>query len=161
MICDQYIHLCKRLSEHGFEHYEISNFAKCEKFSRHNLRYWQGNEYIGIGPSAYSYLLKKRFHYPADMAEFIENGTVVFDENGGGLEEFVMLRLRLKFGLDLNELCEKFSISNIDPLLELAIKLSKAGLCNFSGKRIQLTDEGMLVSNSIILKIIGAIDENL
>ena len=89
------------------------------------------------------------------------DSAIVFDENGGGLEEFVMLRLRLSFGLDLNELCEKFSISNIDPLLDLAIKLSKAGLCNLSNNRIQLTDEGMLVSNSIILKIIGAIDENL
>lgn len=160
-ICNQYLHLCQRLKEAGFEHYEISNFARNGSFSRHNVRYWEGKEYIGIGPSAYSYFAGDRFHYPADIEEYIEKAEVVFDEKGGGLEEFVMLHLRLGSGLDVAELFDKFAIPNINPLLNLVKRLEKAELCRFNNNRIQLTDKGMLVSNSIIFEILGAINENL
>ena len=159
-ICEQYLYVCKRLEENGFSHYEISNFARPDKFSRHNNRYWQGQEYIGIGPSAYSYFEGKRFHYPADIHSYINEPSVVYDEDGGGIEEFVMLRLRLSQGLNLDELGQ-FGVTEISSVLRLAGKLEKAGLMDVMGNNISLTDQGMLVSNSIILEILGAINENL
>lgn len=159
-VCEQYLYVCKRLKEEGFLHYEISNFGKPGKFSRHNNRYWKGAEYIGIGPSAYSYFEGKRFHYPTDIKSYINEGNIVYDEDGGGLEEFVMLRLRLSEGLNLDEL-GRFGITNLSSVLRLANKLAKAKLLIVKDTNISLTDEGMLVSNSIILEILGAINENL
>ncbi len=159
-ICEQYLYVCKRLKEEGFLHYEISNFAKEGKISRHNNRYWQGKEYIGIGPSAYSFFEGKRFHYPADINAYINEPSVIYDEDGGGLDEFVMLRLRLSEGLDLDKL-KQFGVSDFSFVLKLADKLSKAGLMKVKDNNISLTDKGMLVSNSIILEILGAINENL
>ena len=160
-VCNQYLHLCKRLEDSGFEHYEISNFAKFGKKSRHNMRYWEGKEYIGIGPSAYSYFEGDRFHYPANINEYIEKSEIVFDEKGGGLEEFVMLNLRLNSGLNLEKLCHDFSISNPSVLFKLGEKLAASGLCIFDNNQLRLTNNGMLVSNSIILEILGALNENL
>ena len=159
-VCEQYLYVCKRLKEEGFLHYEISNFAKEDKFSRHNNRYWKGKEYIGIGPSAYSYFEGTRFHYPADIDSCKSQPCIVFDEDGGGIEEFVMLRLRLSEGLNLDELVE-FGVTDFSSALKLANKLAKAELMTVKENNISLTDKGMLVSNSIILEILGAIDENL
>ena len=159
-ICEQYLYVSKRLKENGFLHYEISNFAKKDKFSRHNNRYWQGKEYIGIGPSAFSYFEGKRFHYPADINAYINEPGVIYDEDGGGLEEFVMLHLRLSEGLSLDEL-RAFGVTDVSSILKLADKLEKARLVEVKDNNISLTDTGMLVSNSIILEILGAINENL
>lgn len=156
-VCEQYLHVCSRLEDNGFSHYEISNFAKEGLVSRHNTRYWKSEEYIGIGPSAYFYFEGKRFHYPADILDFINSAEIVFDEDGGGMEEFVMLALRLKEGLNLSALSEKFGKYDFSALLRLVKRLEKAELCKFKDNRISLTNKGMLVSNSIIVEILGVI----
>ena len=140
---EQYLYLCKRLEDAGYGHYEISNFAKMGFESRHNLKYWECKEYLGIGPAAHSFIGNERFFYERNLKKFIENPETVFD---GKAEETdgIMLGLRLKKGVDLAPHQE------LKPLLD---NLVKAKLATFENGRFCLTDEGMLVSNSIITEI--------
>ncbi len=142
-ICEQYLYMCDYLCKKGYEHYEISNFAKPKLESRHNLKYWNCEEYLGIGPSAHSFLDKKRFYYPRDMRAFISGNNPVFDADGGSEEEKIMLSLRLKNGVNADKLPKdkvKFFVKN--------------GFAELKNDRFSLTDKGMLVSNQIILQLL-------
>ena len=142
----QYLTVCNELKRNGFEHYEISNFARKGKISRHNLKYWRCDEYLGIGPSAHSFLFGKRFYYPRDIKGFINGNEPIPDGVGGDRVERIMLGLRLCEGVNIN-----FFSGDIT---EKAKELQKAGFIKLKDGRISLTDEGMLVSNSIITELI-------
>lgn len=146
----QYLTVCDYLESSGYSHYEISNFAKPEKESRHNLKYWLLAPYLGIGPSAYSYFEGRRFHYENDIRKFIRSPETVFDEAGGGFEEYIMLSLRLKRGLLFSELSEYFGMAPNVRFSETVGLLEKEKLVLSDENGIRLTDKGMLVSNSVI-----------
>ena len=156
---DQYLYMCERLEKSGYTHYEISNFCLPGRESRHNLKYWRCGEYLGIGPSAHSFINGKRFYYPRDMKAFIKGTKPVYDGNGGDAEEYIMLRLRLAEGLDIKELESRFGI-NADKIRKAVVPLKKAGFLKTGDSTIRLTDKGMTVSNSIITKILENCDEN-
>lgn len=136
-----YLQAVSRLSESGFSQYEISNFAKAGYESRHNLKYWRCEEYIGIGPAAHSYYGGKRFAVPRDLAAFIEGEAQpveLTDDHPDQAEERVMLGLRLTEGIPLTaELSERLS-------------LIPKHLYKTENNRLSLTPEGFLVSNEII-----------
>ena len=145
---DQYLQMCQYLENAGYSHYEISNFAKRGKESRHNLKYWKLEDYLGIGPSAHSFLDGKRFFYNRNLNEFIKGASPLPDGEGGNEGERVMLALRLSEGL---------KISLTPPLAKKCDLLSKCGLLNMKDGFISLTDKGMLLSNSIITEILECI----
>ncbi len=150
---EEYLYLCNALKEMGYNHYEISNFCKEGFHSRHNNVYWNCQEYIGIGPSAYSYFEGERFHYANDLRAFIKGSDTVYDEEGGSLYEYVMLKLRLSSGLNQKELKQLYNKTFSNKFIEKANMLKAAGLVNFSGESISLTENGMLISNSIITEL--------
>ena len=148
-----YLSSCQILEENGFEHYEISNFAKEGKRSRHNMKYWKAEEYIGIGASAHSYYKGERFSCPSSIKAFIEKAQKedsYANTKKDRLEEFVMLSLRLSDGLDLNKLETK-------PDISLIKELEKNNLLKLKDNKISLTNEGFYVSNSIIVKIMESL----
>ena len=156
-VADQYLHMCDRFKKAGYEHYEISNFAKKGFFSRHNTKYWKDLEYIGIGPAAHSFFEGKRFFYPQDIKLFCEKAETASDGIGGSEEEFVMLALRLKRGLIFSEYEEIFGKKLPMGAINKAKLYEKGSLCRVTQNSISLTDKGMLVSNSIICEIVGEI----
>lgn len=98
--------LCKKATAAGLEHYEISNFAKKGCASRHNMAYWRRTDYLGIGPSAHSFLKGVRYSTPEDTAAFISNpdplqNPLPIDEREA-YEEAVMLGLRTNEGIPLS-----------------------------------------------------------
>lgn len=149
-VSNQYLLLCRELEKAGYEHYEISNFAKSNFHSHHNSAYWQCGEYLGFGPAAHSFYNGKRFYYPPDIDKYIENPEPIPDGIGGTAEEYIMLGLRLKSGISGTEFKNKFGYPLPDPIYQKAERLKQSGLCLMSGDNISLTDNGMLVSNSII-----------
>lgn len=151
-VCDMYLQVCRRLRESGFEHYEISNFALPGFQSRHNNKYWLCEEYLGLGPSAHSFLNRKRFYYKNNFNSFLKNEPPVFDCAGGTKEEFVMLALRLSRGLVLSEYESRFGEEFPKEKLLFAKELQKHGLFEADEKKISLTEKGFLLSNSIIEK---------
>ncbi|MBR4099969.1 MAG: radical SAM family heme chaperone HemW [Clostridia bacterium] len=142
-ICEQYLYMCEYLGKKGFSHYEISNFAKPQFESRHNLKYWNCEEYLGLGPSAHSFLNGERFYYPRDMKAFISGNTPIFDSEGGSDDEKLMLALRLKKGVSTDALPQ----SKLDFFV-------KNGFAEIQNNQFSLTDKGMLISNQIILQLL-------
>lgn len=157
---EQYLLLCDTLKTAGYEHYEISNFAKKGYQSRHNNRYWKQEEYLGIGPSAHSFFEGKRFYYDRDISSFIKSAETVFDGFGGDETEFIMLSLRLSSGLCFKEFQSRFNKPLDERIIKKAKSLEKHGLCSVEDCGISLSDKGMLVSNSIIFTLIGDVYEN-
>lgn len=149
-VSEQYLMLCQMLKQNGYEHYEISNFAKKDMHSRHNSAYWECKEYLGLGPAAHSFLSGKRFYYPADLKEYIKSPTPVPDGEGGGKYEYIMLGLRLKKGISAAEFKDKTGSDLPEGIMKKAIQLKNSGICDINGDRISLSDEGMLVSNAVI-----------
>ena len=142
------------LEEAGFIHYEISNFAKAGFESKHNTKYWELENYLGIGPGAHSYVDGKRFCFECDTESFINGEKAIFDSLGGDCEEYIMLKLRLKKGLLLSELQ---SIYGEEPLIKIKRKapfLKEQGLINFDEENLSLTRKGYLLSNSVICELI-------
>lgn len=154
----QYLFMCDYFENAGYEHYEISNFCKDGKISRHNIKYWLGDEYLGIGPSAHSFVNGKRFYYPPSISEFTHNGDTVEDGAGGGKEEYIMLRLRLTEGINPSEYAKKFESELPKEFIECCKRFEKANFMNIHENRINLTNEGMLLSNSIISELLDCLE---
>ena len=151
---DMYFYAVETLEQFGYHQYEISNFSKPGFESRHNLKYWRDEEYLGFGPSAHSFFEGKRFFYKRNLAEYIKGAAPVFDGDGGGAEEYIMLGLRLCEGLDLEKFEQKFGFPFKKTSLAVAKELALHGLVAFDGKKIALTRHGFLLSNEIISRLI-------
>ncbi len=144
---------CNKLKKNGFSHYEISNFCKPGFESRHNLKYWQLCEYIGIGPSAHSYFEGKRFYCERSFESFYRN-EYRYDCDGGGYEEFVMLALRLEKGLIFKDFEKKYGFGVPNTVLDKAKILESHKLLNLTDEKISLTEKGFLLSNEIIVQLL-------
>ena len=154
----QYLFMCDFLKNKGFLHYEISNFAKECRESRHNLKYWQGAEYLGLGPSAHSFLNGKRFYYPRDLKGFIKGNCPLPDGDGGDKEEYIMLALRLSHGVSFEEYKNRFGEALPQSFFDKCLLFEKAGLMCTNDLTASLTNNGMLLSNSIITELLECIE---
>ena len=158
---EMYLLACEILKNNGFEHYEISNFAKDGKRSRHNMKYWQSEEYIGIGASAHSYFDGERYAFPPSVKDFIKEARreeVYKNTEKDRIEEFIMLSLRLSDGLDLEKLQREYGITPNDNFFLLVNELEKHGLLTNKNNRVTLTDKGFFVSNSVIVEIMDKLE---
>lgn len=151
---DMYLEAVSFLNQNGFNQYEISNFAQPGFESRHNLKYWNCEEYLGIGPSAHSFLDGKRFFYPRDIERFMSGGECVFDSYGGELNEYIMLRLRLRDGLVFDEVKKRYPTFDKNRYIKKSEELKTHGLVELDDDFIRLTTTGFLLSNAVISKII-------
>lgn len=148
LVCDQYLHTVDRLSGAGLAQYEISNFSRSGYESRHNLKYWHCEEYLGLGPAAHSFVNGKRFFYPRDLDRFLQGTPPIPDGDGGGQEERLMLALRLTEGIQPALL----SIQGRD---KAAFFIKRGLMCEKAG-RLSMTPSGFLISNAIISELIQA-----
>ncbi len=146
---EAYLSACRELERRGYEQYEISNFARPGFASRHNLRYWNTDEYLGVGPAAHSFFNGQRFHYERSLPAFLSGAAPVPDGAGGTLEEYVMLRLRLSEGLWESALRERFG-ADFSLFGSRPEALAQGGLLTRAPGRIALTARGFLVSNAVI-----------
>jgi oxygen-independent coproporphyrinogen-3 oxidase len=145
---DMYLKTVETLENYGFMQYEISNFSKKGFESRHNLKYWKCEEYIGIAPSAHSYLNGNRYNVPSDLNQFVNNiyqTEIQTDDISGNFEEKAMLALRLKSGLEFDMCGEKKA-----DIIKKSQILIKNGLADMNNDKLWLTPKGFLVSNQII-----------
>ena len=147
---EQYLFMCQKLRENGYNHYEISNFSRENRESNHNLKYWIGDDYLGIGPAAHSCVEGRRFYYPRDLKKFIKTPEIIEDGAGGEKEEQLMLGLRLSKGVDLSKIYDEIPQGIIDKVTMLV----KAGCVEANLPHISLTESGMLISNSIISELL-------
>jgi oxygen-independent coproporphyrinogen III oxidase len=148
------------LREKGFRHYEISNFTRPGDECRHNLNYWRGGEYLGLGPAAASHLNGRRFKNPADLPAYLENPAdqVGEEEDLGAADkaaEEAVLRLRLLTeGLDIQPLAQKFGDGNVAGLVARLNKLAAARSLSRRRTVYRLKPAQALVCNPVLTELV-------
>lgn len=158
---DMYLSAIEILRQHGYRQYEISNFCRKGNVSRHNLKYWNGEPYLGFGPNASSDFGGNRFTIVRDLQQYIDGikqGGQVLQEvqeiaSRDRAGEYLMLRLRTAAGID-PKIYEKRYLLPFSPLEKYLEECHKQGLVTktFDG-RWHLTPNGFLVSNNIISEL--------
>ena len=142
----------------GYEHYEISNYARPGCRSQHNLHTWQDRAYLGFGPGAYSYYGGARYGQSRDLAAFLRGEDITVDryvpDSAGQMEEYIMLNLRLREGFSEADFASRFGEDFMETRGGVCAPLLSHGLMVREGGRIRLTERGWLVSNSILAELI-------
>lgn len=152
---EMYLFLVSELKKSGFNQYEISNFAKKGYTGKHNLKYWQAQEYLGIGPSAHSFVNGKRFFYPRSIKDFLSGNIKAIDDGvGGTIDEYLMLNLRLCEGLNNSKFKSRFGFNLPEIYFKRAKQFQKYGLTFVDNENIRLTPKGFLISNELISKML-------
>ena len=154
-----YYELIDRLTANGYEHYEISNFARPGYRSRHNSSYWHDVPYIGLGAAAHSYIENRRLWNTADIHAYIDGikrGKPVFEQevldDDTHYNDRIATALRTSDGLDLNTLSERhrrYCLHEAQPFLD-------DGLLRLNDNRLVLTRSGLFVSDMIMSALIWA-----
>ena len=157
-----------RLGSAGLMHYELSNFAVCGRESKHNLKYWKRQPYLGVGLDAHSMLRAAgggaiRFGYGDELPEFLGPSQPWCPERLSGqaeLEEAWFLGLRLAEGVSLKRLRAEFG-AQVDAFLPVLHELTDAGLIKREAEVVKLTERGKLLSNEVFRAILEVGDEEL
>ncbi|MCL1819263.1 MAG: radical SAM family heme chaperone HemW [Oscillospiraceae bacterium] len=159
---DMYLLADELLVQAGFRHYEVSNFAKPSRESRHNMKYWTLQPYMGFGPAAHSDFDGRRFSYVKSIKGYIEgisgdNEVIAQSEIIPEIEragEYLMLNLRTDTGVSSNEYSRMFRAS-FDSIETSLKRFEEHGITLRTGDRWRLTPKGFLVSNAVISSILG------
>jgi oxygen-independent coproporphyrinogen-3 oxidase len=149
-VADEYLFACRALAEAGYRHYEVSNFAEPEYESLHNRVYWEGGDYLGLGPAAHSALDGRRFwNEPSLEAYLSRTGPELvrargFDVGADHDLERAMLALRTERGAPRSWLTQDDGV--ID-------ELQREGLVAVGDGRVRATDRGYLVLNDLVIRL--------
>ena len=151
-VSDMYGEMGEILSRFGYEKYEISNFSKKGRESRHNLKYWRCEDYLGFGVAAHSYFEGVRFAHSRDLDAYLNGQSIIIEVERIGAEEamneFVLLGMRLSRGVDLAEFSARFGRDFCECFPAFA-KYSPE-FVQLDGERCRFTDKGMFVSSYIL-----------
>jgi oxygen-independent coproporphyrinogen-3 oxidase len=153
----QFMILMDMMEAAGYEHYEISNFAKPGFRSKHNSSYWQGIPYFGFGPGAHSYDGYTRYWNVSNNARYIDslnsNNIIPFDKEDltetMQINEYIMTSLRTMEGIDLAFLAEKWGASKAETLKKESFSYASRGMILYNNEHIVLTREGKLFADGI------------
>ena len=159
----QFKTLIEFAGEEGFEHYEISNFARPGYHSKHNMGYWTGIPYLGIGPSAHSFDGSKRRWNVANNTTYmhsIENGTNAYYgsewiDTSKAYNEYVMTALRTMWGIDLDHIGKHFGKQQRDRLLLEAGTFIRSGILMHSRENLCLSNEGKMIADYVISALLA------
>lgn len=149
--------LIDTLRSNDFEHYEISNFAKLERYAKHNTNYWRGHHYLGIGPSAHSFNGSSRSWNISNNASYIrsimsgettmETEILTFEDQ---FNEYIMTSLRTIWGVNIKYLKERFGDLAVDHINNASREFIEKGHLEItSDNSIRLTAEGKLIADML------------
>ena len=161
---NMYWYVKNTLELKGYSHYEISNFSKKGKESKHNINCWNQEEYIGFGVAAHSYIKNVRFSNTNNLEEYIKNINSGKFENNKNIEEeqtiedkekeFMMLGFRKINGVDISKFKEKFVNNPIFLYKDKLNKLVEEGLIEIDLNSIKLTNKGIDLANLVFEEFI-------
>jgi oxygen-independent coproporphyrinogen-3 oxidase len=151
------------LEQNGLRHYEISNFARLDRESRHNVKYWRRQPYLGFGLDAHSMVRARdgsalRFSTTAVLAEYLGNDTahdVRQLSPGEELEEAWFLGLRLRAGVAWQALIAEFGRERVEIFLPVVRELCQLELVTEEAGMVRLTRRGVLFSNEVFARFLG------
>ena len=149
----EYMVVHEALTAAGYEHYEVSNYAKRGCRARHNSAYWQGVEYLGIGPGAHSFSRDNRTWCISSAKEYAD-GVIRFESEEltelDHMNEYVMTSLRRVEGIDLSYIERCFGVQHKERIMAAAREWIKAGIVVVEGDMLAIRPERFLVSDAVI-----------
>ncbi|MED4122519.1 radical SAM family heme chaperone HemW [Halalkalibacterium halodurans] len=162
-----YRQLCYETEKHGFTQYEISNFAKKGYESRHNLVYWNNDEYYGFGAGAHGYVGGVRYMNHGPLPKYLqaieEGRRPVFESHHVSrveqMEEQMFLGLRKRSGVEERVFVERFGVSMFSLYEKQIAQLVARCLLERTDDRVRLTDEGLLLGNEVFEQFLAVLDE--
>ena len=153
---EQFVLLMNQMEQAGYEHYEISNFSKPGKRSKHNSSYWQGKKYYGFGPAAHSYDGIKRKWNVSNNALYIQSlkkNSIPSEEetltSTQSINEYIMTSLRTLEGLDLEKINSLFGTNHVNQLLNASKIYIQSEKIIQQNNRLILTKQGKLFADGI------------
>ncbi len=154
---DMYLYTVETLNHYGYQQYEVSNFARRGKASRHNMKYWDMDDYLGFGPGAHSCIGNTRYSFVRDLQAYIKGVTqegAILDEYEkldelDRASEYLMLGMRRSRGI-CEEEYKKVYRSDFAPIEALLLEYEKDGWTKKFDGRWCFTPEGFLLSNILI-----------
>lgn len=155
----QYNQVHTTLAEAGYDHYEISNFAREGRRSRHNSSYWQSQPYLGIGPAAHSFDGESRVWARSSVADYlagVDRGECYENELLTATDRYnetIMTSLRCREGVDLAELEKKFGRARKEYFVNETARFVASGVLVSDGNRVAMCPERWLVSDSVIAEL--------
>lgn len=161
---EEYKTMCNMLAAEGYEHYEVSNFAKPGFESQHNSAYWRQEPYLGLGPGAHSYDVKSRQYNVSNNATYIK--ALVADKLPNEIEilsqsqiynEYILTGLRTSRGVDLLRIKQAFNIDLLEKHKAYLEKCLADHLAIIDNNKLILTDKALILADSIIIELM--IDE--
>ena len=154
---DMYELVVKMMKDAGYRHYEISNFARGGRESKHNSKYWRLDEYLGLGLAAHSDFGGKRLENTRDMERYLGGEWLEAESDISNSErefEFLMLGLRTADGISKSEFLARFDVDFDEKYGEKMEKFKKMGYFCEKGDALALTESGFEVSNAILTEIL-------
>lgn len=156
---DMYLGAIELLTGKGFEHYEVSNFSKKGYNSKHNLTYWNNEEYYGFGVSAHGYINGVRYGNVETLSEYIKDPLIHKDSKiltaQEKLEEEIFLGFRKMAGINIKEINAKYGIDFDEKYKDILAKYMSINLIDKTQNGYKLTDQGILVSNVVLADFLG------
>lgn len=152
-----YLYIYETLKAHGYERYEISNFAQSGYRSKHNELYWQNLNYYAIGYGASGYINRERYTIGGSFTKYIQGKLKVTRENITEemfIEEYIMLNLRREDGFLLHDFKARTGYEFKELFGEKSKNLITSGLLEVTKERVLLTDEGKLLLNFVLFKLL-------
>lgn len=150
---EEYLHVHEALTAAGYEHYEVSNYAKPEHRAKHNSSYWRGVEYLGIGPGAHSFSKDNRTWCTSSAKQYGE-GELLYESEEltftDHLNEYIMTSLRTVEGIDLNTIEERFGKDYRKRIEGTANMWVNMGALQYQGSRLAIPVSKFLISDSVI-----------
>lgn len=148
----QYLALCNMLDRHGYLHYEVSNFARPGFESKHNRTYWEGGDYLGIGPAAHSFVGGIRRRNRSSLEIYLANRGETFDpvRRFDSQDERERRLERLFLGLRTSR---GISLEMVEGMEDVIDALTANGLASVAGERLTLTDRGFLLLDEIVVRL--------
>jgi len=170
---DQYEWTCERMAAAGYEHYEISNWARPGRRCQHNLTYWRCREYLGLGAGAHSYFQGVRFADVASPARYVELVEQSWSERGAdgaarfqqvvqgetitpelAMADTLILGLRLLDGVALDDFRSRFGVDALEVFGDRLALSSAEGLLEADDDRLRLTERGRLLANEVFVPLL-------
>ena len=154
---DAYKYIDAELKKAGYIHYEISNWSKPGRESKHNLTYWNNEKYYGIGLSASGYIDDIRYKNTTNFNKYISFINEIDEEivtKKDEIEYEIMLKLRTKYGLDLEQFKAEFGIDLFSLKKDLIEQYVKSGHLEMVGSTLIPTFEGMMIEDKIVLDLL-------
>ena len=150
---DMYETVITSLQEAGFDHYEISNFSKDGKVSKHNLVYWNNEDYLGVGTGSHSHITDKRFYHTKNISAYIEqitehNTVAQYEESCDNMAETLLVGLRLRKGVSISKFTTLFGADMFEyyPALKEFIT---TGILEITDGHLRFTTHGLFIGNEV------------